>query len=112
MNKLTYRQLKDFVNKIDEKHLDEPVIIYAEEEATHLEAAQIIKEPLTEYENGDMQHIIELQSEINTIIEEDLDDITVIRQIEPGLPMLFSDVNSSYHAMYVEFSIEIPESHE
>jgi len=89
---ITYRQLKEFVNKIDEQFLDNTVLVFQEEGSLKV-TAEICKEEMMVYDDGEYPNTISTRDEYKEFCScIDPDEHPEIKKIiPPGLPMIWED---------------------
>ena len=88
----TYRELKEFINQVDEQFLDLPFIVMGEEYGTSIHAFEIATEKTIMFSDGEHQNIVLQKSEFE-IFENDTEaDGFEIKHIYPeGFPMVFDN---------------------
>lgn len=107
---LTYRQLKEFVNRIDEQFLDQPAIIIQEEGSIAIEAAEIMDEEMVIYSDGEYDNIIDTKSsyeEITSHLFNDDVEFELKNTFSKGFPLMWEDISNSHNDKLTSFKVQI-----
>lgn len=103
MEKLTYRELKEFVNLIDEHFLDFPVLIYSEESAVEVHCAEISNTEMVIFKNtdDDDDRYIETRQLFELTCRGMEPYFQELAKFPPGLPLMYDSIDNSLNDQLV-----------